>query len=74
MTAAIALDERIIASRVVEGSFTADTFLEYLRDDLVRFLSLFNKRSNRILTVTIDKSISGTKERNNNRQCTHTSF
>ena len=40
MLAALALDEGIIASRVLEGSFTNDTFLEYLRDDLVcRFLS-----------------------------------
>lgn len=29
------LDEGIISSRVLEGSFTYDTFLEYLRDDLV---------------------------------------
>ena len=35
MLAGLALDEGIIASRVVEGSFTHDTFLEYLRDDLV---------------------------------------
>jgi transposase len=40
MLAGLALDEGIIASRVLEGSFTNDTFLEFLRDDLVRqFLS-----------------------------------
>ena len=37
MLATMALDEGIIAARVVEGSFTQDLFLEYLRDDLVRF-------------------------------------
>lgn len=35
MIAALALDEGIIASRVLEGSFHHDTFLEYLRDDVV---------------------------------------
>jgi transposase len=35
MLAALALDEGIIASRVIEGSFTRESFLEYLRDDLV---------------------------------------
>jgi len=35
MIAALALDEGIIASRVVEGSLRHDTFLEYLRDDVV---------------------------------------
>jgi hypothetical protein len=44
MLSALALDHGIIASRVVEGSFRSDTFLEYLRDDLVghsAFLSSF---------------------------------
>ena len=31
----MALDEGIIAAQVVEGSFTRDLFLKYLRDDLV---------------------------------------
>lgn len=35
MIVGLALDEGIIASRVLEGSFTHDTFLEYLRDDVV---------------------------------------
>lgn len=35
MLAALAFDKGIIASRVVEGSFTHGTFMEYLRDDLV---------------------------------------
>lgn len=35
MIAALALDEGIIASRVLEGSFRHDTFLEYLCDDVV---------------------------------------
>lgn len=35
MLATIALDKGIIASQVVEGSFTRDLFLQYLRDDLV---------------------------------------
>jgi transposase len=37
MIAALALDEGIVASRVLEGSFTHDTFIEYLRDDVVCF-------------------------------------
>lgn len=37
MIAALALDEGIVASRVLEGSFTHDTFIEYLCDDVVRF-------------------------------------
>ena len=37
MLAGLVLDEGIIASRVLEGSFTHDTFLEYLQDDLVCF-------------------------------------
>jgi hypothetical protein len=32
---AMALDKGIIASRVVEGSFDRDTFIDYLRNDLV---------------------------------------
>ncbi|TFK63537.1 hypothetical protein BDN72DRAFT_775797 [Pluteus cervinus] len=32
----MALDEGIIAVRVLEGSFTHDTFLEFLRDELPR--------------------------------------
>ena len=40
MLAGMVLDEGIIASRVLEGLFTNDTFLEYLHNDLVhRFLS-----------------------------------
>jgi len=35
MLAGLALNEGIIASQVLEGSFTNDIFLEYLRDDLV---------------------------------------
>ena len=35
MIAALVLDEGIITARVVEGSFTRDTFLEYLCDDKV---------------------------------------
>jgi transposase len=35
MLAAMELDEGIIAAQVVEGSFTRDLFLRYLRDDLV---------------------------------------
>lgn len=38
MLAAMALDEGIIALRIVEGSFTRKTFMEYLRDDLVSAL------------------------------------
>jgi transposase len=43
MISALALDEGIIASRVIEGSYTCETFLEYLRDDVVScFGSLFS--------------------------------
>jgi hypothetical protein len=35
MIASLVLDEGIVASRVLEGSFTHETFLEYLRDDVV---------------------------------------
>jgi len=35
MLATMALDEGIIASQVVEGLFTRDRFLQYLRDELV---------------------------------------
>jgi len=35
MLAAMELDKGIIAAQVVEGSFTRDLFLRYLRDDLV---------------------------------------
>jgi hypothetical protein len=42
MLAALAFDKGIIASRVVEGSFTHATFIEYLRDDLVsHFISCY---------------------------------
>jgi len=37
MVATLSLDEGLIALRVVEGSFTRQTFLEYLRDDVVNF-------------------------------------
>jgi transposase len=40
MCAAMALDKGIIAARVLEGSFTHETFLEFLRDDIVS--SFFN--------------------------------
>jgi hypothetical protein len=40
MIVALGLDEGIVALRVLEGSFTHDTFIEYLRDDVVRFASL----------------------------------
>jgi len=40
MLAAMALDKGIIAARVLEGSFTHQTFYEFLRDDLVCFLSI----------------------------------
>jgi len=35
MLASLVLDEGIVAAQVVEGSFTRDLFLKYLRDDLV---------------------------------------
>jgi transposase len=44
MIAALALDEGIVASRVLEGSFTHDTFLEYLRDDVVSCAIFYTAR------------------------------
>ena len=35
MVATMALDEGIIASKVLEGSFHHDSFLEFLHDDVV---------------------------------------
>lgn len=35
MVAGLALDEGIVAAKVCEGSFTTETFMEYLRDDVV---------------------------------------
>jgi transposase len=40
MVASLALDEGIIASRVIEGSLTHNLFLEYLRDDVVRSFTI----------------------------------
>jgi len=43
MITSLALDEGIIASRVLEGSFTHETSLEYLREDVVGLICfLFN--------------------------------
>jgi hypothetical protein len=36
MLAALALDEGIVAVDVIEGSFTQDLFIKFLRDDVVR--------------------------------------
>jgi hypothetical protein len=44
MIAALALDEGIVASRVLEGSFTHDTFLEYLCDDVVSCAIFYTAR------------------------------
>ncbi|KAH7919551.1 hypothetical protein BV22DRAFT_1022786, partial [Leucogyrophana mollusca] len=35
MVAALALDEGIVAAKVIEGSLNRDTFLEFLRDDVL---------------------------------------
>jgi hypothetical protein len=37
MVAGLALGEGIIAAQVVEGSFTRETFMEYLWDDVVSY-------------------------------------
>lgn len=42
MVAGLALDEGIVAARVVEGSFTKQTFMEYVRDDVVSDTILLN--------------------------------
>ena len=46
MLSAMALDKGIIASRVVEGSFTHESFAAYLRDDLVSPFVLYHVYSN----------------------------
>jgi hypothetical protein len=51
MLAALALDKGVIASRVIEGSFTQATFLEYLRDDLVSFLLSIHQTSSTDSTI-----------------------
>ena len=38
MVAALALDEGIVAAKVIEGSFDREWFMEYLRDDVVNSL------------------------------------
>ena len=40
MLAAMVLDEGIIASQVVEGSFTKDLFMNFLQNDLVSIYNL----------------------------------
>ena len=42
MVAALALDKGIVAAKVWEGSFTTDTFLEYLWDDVVSLIHSIN--------------------------------
>lgn len=39
MVVALALDEGIVAAKVVEGSFNRETFMEYLCDDMVSNLN-----------------------------------
>jgi hypothetical protein len=39
MVAALALDEGIVAAKVVEGSFVRQTFIEFLRDDVASLCS-----------------------------------
>jgi hypothetical protein len=41
MVAALALDEGIVAVKVIEGSFDRERFMEYLCDDVVNFLFFF---------------------------------
>ncbi|KAI0038082.1 hypothetical protein FA95DRAFT_1464838, partial [Auriscalpium vulgare] len=41
MVSTMALDEGIVASRVVEGSLTHDLFFEYLRDDVLPIMNAF---------------------------------
>jgi len=68
MLATMALDEGIIASQVVEGSFTRDLFLQYLRDDLVG-TSLHPKQflilGPYLLLASLNDSISWTSECSN---------
>ena len=42
MVAALALDEGIVAVKVIEGYFDRERFMEYLRDDVVNFLFFFS--------------------------------
>jgi transposase len=47
---AMALDKGIIASRVVEGSFDRDTFVDFLRNDLV---SLFHTSGSHLTSIKL---------------------
>jgi fumarate reductase subunit C len=40
MVAGLALDEGIVAAKVVEGSFNRESFMDFLRNDVVSFLTL----------------------------------
>ena len=42
MVAALALDEGIVAAKVIEGSFDRERFMQYLCDDVVNFLFFFS--------------------------------
>ena len=74
--AAMALGEGIVAARVVEGSFTKQTFMEYLCDDVVHFPNYscplyLNKH---MYEVTNDYTLPWSSKRPNYGQCSYSSF
>ena len=65
MIAALALDEGVVAARVLEGSFTHDTFFEYLRDDVVCYLKLdFQFKHSHFTLASTDDALSWPKKCN----------
>ena len=76
LVAAMALDEGIVAARAVEGSFTKQTFIEYLRDDVVCFpkYSCPLYLTKHIYQVTNDYTLPWSTKHPNYGQCSYSSF
>jgi transposase len=74
MCAAMVLDEGIVALRVLEGSFTHETFLKYLWDDVVSWLLSFLILCLNIPIVTTLHTISWSTQHPCNGQCPHSSL
>ena len=72
MVAALVLDEGIVAAKVWEGSFTTDTFLEYLWDDVVSVIHSINMYTILIrlsYLATYDESLPCTSKCCSDGQC-----
>jgi hypothetical protein len=70
----MALDEGIIAAKVVEGSFTTEKVIEFLRDELVRTQGSLDWECTDISLATIDYTISRPSKCPSTRQCTSPSL